>query len=49
MVQDETLFRENKIVLVKWDFIDAILSDIPAIEALARRKVGFVAGARDLE
>jgi len=33
------LGRENKILLVKWSFIDAILSDLPASEP--ERVVGF--------
>jgi hypothetical protein len=42
--QDERLLRENKMVLVKWEFVDAILSDIPTPEPTARRNVGFVVG-----
>ncbi len=41
--QDEKLSRDNKIVLVKWNFIDAILSDIPPPEPVGRRGIGFQA------
>ncbi len=37
--QDGRLERENKILLVKWSFIDAILSDLPAPEP--ERAIGF--------
>lgn len=41
--QDGKLSRDNKIVLVKWNFIDAILSDIPQPEPVPRRSIGFQA------
>ena len=41
--QDDRLLRENRMVLVKWQFIDAILSEIPAVEPATRREAGFVA------
>ena len=41
--QDEKLSRDNKIVLVKWTFIDAILSDIPQPELARGRSIGFQA------
>ena len=39
--QDERLQRDNKMVLVKWEFIDAVLSDAPPPEASGRRMIGF--------
>ena len=39
--QDERLQRDNKIVLVKWEFIDAVLSDAPPAEAPSGRVIGF--------
>jgi hypothetical protein len=35
--------------LVRWNFIDAILSDIPAVESTARREAGFVTGIGNRE
>jgi len=42
--QDERLQRDNKMVLVKWEFIDAVLSDAPPPEAPSRRMIGFQSG-----
>ncbi len=36
-------------VLVKWNFIDAILSDIPEREPVSRREAGFVARVENRE
>ncbi|MCH8266060.1 MAG: hypothetical protein IH846_00930 [Acidobacteria bacterium] len=47
--QDDRLLRENRMVLVKWNFIDAILSDIPEREPVSRREAGFVARVENRE
>ncbi|MBI4480241.1 MAG: hypothetical protein HY651_09485 [Acidobacteria bacterium] len=47
--QDERLVNENRMVLVKWNFIDAILSDMPAIEPAARREAGFLGSVENRE
>ena len=39
--QDAGLLRINKVALVKWNFIDTILSDISLPEAVDRREIGF--------
>jgi hypothetical protein len=39
--QDVGLMRINKAALVKWNFIDTILSDISFPEAVVRREIGF--------
>ena len=39
--QDAGLIRINKVALVKWDFIDTILSDISFPEVVSRREIGF--------
>ena len=41
--QDARLQQHNKIVLVKWSFINGILSEIPPPEPSARRRIGFQA------
>ena len=43
--QDDRLEKENRMVLVKWNYIDAVLSDIPALEPASRREAGFVGRA----
>lgn len=40
--QDARLESQNKIIMVKWGFIDAILSDFPAPEP--ERVIGFRPG-----
>ena len=47
--QDDRLVRENQMVLVKWNFIDAILSEIPKMEPISRREAGFVARVENRE
>ncbi|OFW44385.1 MAG: hypothetical protein A3J28_13495 [Acidobacteria bacterium RIFCSPLOWO2_12_FULL_60_22] len=47
--QDDRLEQENRMLLVKWSFIDAILSDIPAVEPASRHDVGFVARVENRE
>jgi hypothetical protein len=39
--QDARLRHESKMVLVKWEFIDAVLCDTPPPESLLRRSIGF--------
>ena len=39
--QDRRLLRDNKMVLVKWNFIDVILSEISPPEPDAKRVLGF--------
>ncbi len=39
--QDERLLGQNRIVLVKWNFIDAILSETPSPETISGREIGF--------
>lgn len=39
--QDSRLESEGKIVLIKWDLIDAILSDLPAPEPSGKPRIGF--------
>jgi hypothetical protein len=39
--QDSRLLRSGEMVLIKWSFIDAILSDVPMPEPLRARTVGF--------
>jgi len=46
--QDDRLVRENRMVLVKWDFVQAILSDVPK-EPVSRREAGFVTGIGNRE
>jgi hypothetical protein len=43
--QDSRLLRLGEMVLIKWNFIDAILSEAPAPEPLRGRAVGFRTGA----
>ena len=38
--QDAGLLRINKVALVKWNFIDTILSDISFPEAVDQREIG---------
>lgn len=39
--QDNRLLRLGEMVLVKWNFIDAILSETPIPESLRARTIGF--------
>jgi len=39
--QDEGLLGENRMVFLKWHFIDAILSEARPLEAIAERGIGF--------
>ncbi len=45
--QDNRLLRLGEMVLIKWDFIDAILSDVPMLEPLRTRPIGFQAEAAE--
>lgn len=41
--QDARLLQDSQMILVKWNFIDAIVSDIPPLEPAASRRIGFEA------
>lgn len=45
--QDNRLLRSGEMVLIKWGFVDAILSDVPAPEALRARTIGFQTGVTE--
>ena len=39
--QDERLLGQNRMVFVKWNFIDAILSETPPPDVIAGQEIGF--------
>jgi hypothetical protein len=45
--QDNRLLRSGEMVLIKWDFIDAILSDVPVPEPFRARTIGFQSGTEE--
>ena len=45
--QDNRLLRSGEMVLIKWHFVEAILSEVAIPQPLQPKSIGFVAGTTE--